>query len=164
MSDELADLLRHRALELARLPEQREQERDRMELLRLRVGTQRYALRSAYVDEVLPWVGGRRVPGAAPWIVGIFARRGQLVTVVDLARRLGCEGPCQQVVVLGAGERRLGLAVTRVDELTDRPQRLDRAPENTAPEVLALLEGVLDDGGVLLNAAFLLNPEAFRAV
>jgi chemotaxis-related protein WspB len=61
----------------------------RTHVLHLFAGDQRYALPSAHVVEVVPSVPLRKVPGAPAAVAGLLDYRGQVVPVVDLARRLG---------------------------------------------------------------------------
>lgn len=61
----------------------------RVHVLTLTAGTERYALPSSCVVEVVPAVKLRAVPGTPPSVAGLLAYRGRIVPVVDLARRLG---------------------------------------------------------------------------
>ena len=61
----------------------------RVHVLHLRVGGERYALPTAHVVEVVPAVALRSVPDTPPEVAGLLSYRGQIVPVVDLARRLG---------------------------------------------------------------------------
>lgn len=61
----------------------------RVHVLHLRVGAERYAIPTSSVVEVVPAVPLRAVPDTPPEVAGLLAYRGQVVPVVDLARRLG---------------------------------------------------------------------------
>jgi len=58
-------------------------------VLYLRVASERYAIPTAHVVEVVPAVALRSVPGTPPEVAGLLSYRGHIVPVVDLARRLG---------------------------------------------------------------------------
>ncbi|MFM7291898.1 MAG: chemotaxis protein CheW [Planctomycetia bacterium] len=59
-----------------------------MQLLFLSVGAEHYAIESRRVVEVVPLVAARPIPRMPDFIRGVFAHRGRLVPLVDLARRL----------------------------------------------------------------------------
>jgi chemotaxis-related protein WspB len=58
-------------------------------VLYLVAGGQRYALPTRHVVEVVPAVGLRLVPDVPAAVAGLLHYRGQVLPVVDLARRLG---------------------------------------------------------------------------
>lgn len=60
-----------------------------MQLLTFSVAGQPYAIESRRVIEVLPLVPARPLPQVPDYLLGIFTYRGQLVPLVDLARRFG---------------------------------------------------------------------------
>ena len=163
MSEAFDALLDQRAQQLAR-PVRERATGQQVQLLRLRVGENRYALRAHFVDGVTPWRDWTRVPGAPPTALGVIAWRGAIVVVLDLGRKMGQEGgELQHVVVLEKAGRRVGLAVGNVDEVVTLAERL-APPVGLSPQVLPLLEGVFDDGTALLDAATFLGQEALRAL
>jgi chemotaxis-related protein WspB len=56
-----------------------------MILLLFQLGPDRYALDASRVAEVLPWVGLKQIPQAAPGVAGVFNYHGAPVPVVDLS-------------------------------------------------------------------------------
>ncbi|HMJ11865.1 MAG TPA: chemotaxis protein CheW [Polyangiaceae bacterium] len=54
-----------------------------------RVQEAHYALRCRNIVEVIPLVALRPVPQASPWLLGVFAYRGQLTPVIDLCGLIG---------------------------------------------------------------------------
>lgn len=60
-----------------------------MQLLTFSLAGQPYAIASRLVIEVLPLVPARPLPQVPDYVLGIFTYRGQLVPLIDLARRLG---------------------------------------------------------------------------
>lgn len=76
------------------------------------------------LDAVREIVRGRKVarlPGAAPWVLGIMNVRGTLLTVVDLSVRLGGspDGPPRFVMVVEGAGRRFGIGVESVQGVAD---------------------------------------------
>jgi purine-binding chemotaxis protein CheW len=56
-----------------------------------------------------------RLPGALPWVAGLFNLRGTVLTVLDVAVRLGGATSSGPVIVVAVDERSVGLRVDGVD-------------------------------------------------
>jgi len=56
-----------------------------------------------------------RLPGAVPWVAGLFNLRGTVLTVLDVAVRLGGPVSAGPVIVVEVEERSVGLRVDGVD-------------------------------------------------
>jgi chemotaxis signal transduction protein len=56
-----------------------------------------------------------RLPGAVPWVAGLFNLRGTVLTVLDLAVRLGGAPSVGPVIVVEVEERSVGLRVDGVE-------------------------------------------------
>lgn len=65
-----------------------------MLILKFQVGSGQFAVDSARVSEVIPWVALRPVPRAPHYLKGLFHYRGQVVSVIDLAELMGASA-CQ---------------------------------------------------------------------
>src|SRR5215218_5087166 len=75
------------------------------------------------IQEVIRYQGMTRVPLAAPAISGLINLRGQIVTAIDLRRRLGMplrkpEEPPMNVVVRD-GENAVSLLVDRIGDVLE---------------------------------------------
>lgn len=99
-----------------------------MLVLIFEVADERYAVPARSVLEVVPRPETRGVPGAPPWVLGLFAREGAFVPVIDLVRLISfapCpRGASSRVAIIsrsrGSAVRSLGLlapGMTRVVEL-----------------------------------------------
>lgn len=75
-----------------------------MLFLQFQIGDQRYALESAHIAAVLPWVDVRPLPQAAPGVAGVLDYRGSPVPVIDLS----------QLVLGRPAERRLSTRIVLV--------------------------------------------------
>jgi purine-binding chemotaxis protein CheW len=92
------------------------------------------------VQEVMPAPPVTPVPLAPCWVAGLVNLRGQVLTVIDLRRRLGL--PERQaavaepvVVVVRSGSATVGLLVDEVGEVLEEPEEaLTAAPANLLPE------------------------------
>jgi chemotaxis-related protein WspB len=92
-------------------------------------GAQHYAIPSATVREVVPWVVPRPLPFAPPWVPGVIRYRRGLLPIVDLVHLLtgspAVSALSTRTIVVrydGGGGRLLGLlaeAVTTVTELDE---------------------------------------------
>ncbi len=94
-------------------------------LLVLQGGDAYFGVDTERVREVVPAKATTRIPGAPPYVRGLLNLRGTLVTVVDLAQRLGRSSGTAadpSVAIVHSGSRLLGLLVDDVldvQELTD---------------------------------------------
>lgn len=140
-----------------------------MLMLIFHIGTERYALNSESVVEVVPLVVFKQIPGAPEYVAGLMQYRGRIVPVIDLCCLAG-GGRCRRhystrimLVEYGAGRGRpqlLGLLAERVTEtLTVAPA--DLAAMNVRVKESPYLGRVLQDAhGMItcLNVAELLPP------
>ena len=113
--------------------------------LRIRLGTEQYALDLDDVLEVLELGDVTPVPGSGATLIGLRNLRGEILPALDLSALLGVvgEGSPRRLVVVADGDRRAGLAV---DELID----LSQLPAATAKvDSLLVREGVLVDGALV---------------
>jgi chemotaxis-related protein WspB len=97
-----------------------------MLLLKFEIGTAAYALDSACIEEVVPWVQLRPVPHAPAFLPGVFHYRGKVIPVVDVGLLLGQEAArdrlSTRIIVVRTGKatasrRLLGLLASRVSDL-----------------------------------------------
>jgi chemotaxis signal transduction protein len=110
--------------------------------LRIRLGTEQYALDLEHVLEVLELGDITPVPGSGATLIGLRNLRGEILPALDLSALLGVVGESspRSLVVVADGDRRAGLAV---DELID----LSQLPAATARvDSLLVREGVLVEG------------------
>lgn len=108
------------------------------QLLIVASGGIHYGLESHLVREVAHTGPVTPLPGAPTYVIGLFNLRGDLVTLVDLAARLGT--PRSQVsdpaiVVLSADGRTMGLEVDEVLEVVDgsTPEWTGGTPAEAVP-------------------------------
>jgi purine-binding chemotaxis protein CheW len=125
-----------------------------------RVAGAEFALSADRVRDTLVHVHPTRVPGAADCYDGILSWRGQIVPVLNLARRLGLsEGPGDAVVLIDAEGEWVAL---RVDALLEEQPIALEALEPHAPDAPAGYThgvGYLCDRRVtILEVASLLAP------
>ena len=89
-----------------------------LEVLRVEIGSETYALETRHVTEVVPLAQFTPLPGTPPWVLGIVNVRGRIVSVVDL--RVLFELPINGLsdknflVIVQGPDMELGLLVDRV--------------------------------------------------
>lgn len=95
-----------------------------MLLLKFEIGAAAYALDSACIEEVVPWVQLRPVPHAPAFLPGVFHYRGKVIPVIDVGLLLGQEAALDRlstrIIVVRTtrnGRRLLGLLAGRVSDL-----------------------------------------------
>ena len=122
-----------------------------------RVGGTEFALAADRVRDVLPQARPTRVPGAHAWYDGILPWRGQIVPVLNLARRLGLMADgADAVLVLELDGEWVGV---RVDALLEENPVPLTALEPGGPDGSA--EGLVNDRRVvLLDLPRLIAPPA----
>ena len=111
-----------------------------------------YGVDTDAVREVVPSRAATRIPGAPPFVRGLLNLRGTLVTVVDLAQRLGGEGASATessvAVVQASGGRLLGLLVDDVHEVLEVAEgELSPPPAPARPGEQTLISGLGHFGG-----------------
>jgi purine-binding chemotaxis protein CheW len=80
-----------------------------------RAAGQRVAIPLEEAREIVHARQVTRLPGAVPWVAGLFNLRGTVLTVLDVAVRLGGSASTGPVIVVEVEERSVGLRVDGVD-------------------------------------------------
>ena len=132
-------------------PHQKEPER----LLLFQAGPKTFAVPANSVREVVPFRRPTRLPGAPSHVLGIVNMRGTVVTVIDLARRLGLdaqpsEGRC--IVLVNRGARPVGLVVDGVrDVIVAEENMIEQTRGGNSQALSELATGIVRlDGEMIL--------------
>jgi purine-binding chemotaxis protein CheW len=98
------------------------------------LGAERFCLPLSVIAQVLPLVGCAPTPGGPPELLGVMNVRGEICSVLDLARLLNlplaADRPRGYVVLVRHEGRDVGLRVDEVERI-----------ENLTPETLVALHG-----------------------
>ena len=154
-------ILRERARELCVEAETAEVASGAMDALEFVVSGERYAVETAYVQQVLPLRELTALPGAPDFILGVLYVRGRVLCLNDLSRFLGLPpkglSERDKAVVLHKGKMEIavlaeaieGIRVLRREDLQALPpvQGLERA----------FLLGATSDGTSVLDAGCILD-------
>lgn len=114
-------VLERRALALAAVASEEATER-LLEVVVFIVAGERYAIESRYVREVLRRPDVARLPGATPPVLGLAARRGEILTLLDIRHLLALPPatPGEEsgfLVALGEHEAVCGILVDSIEGL-----------------------------------------------
>jgi purine-binding chemotaxis protein CheW len=137
---------------------ERSGESDAPRYLVIEAGGQRFALELTAIREIVPARAATRLPGSPPWVIGLLNLRGAVLTVVDLAIRLGLESiEGESIVVLDVEERALGvrvdhvLSVANAEDAVVEPVEAARAADGLVMGMVRLA----DEPAALIDAAAL---------
>ena len=109
-----------------------------------------------HVQEVLRFQQMTRVPQAPEVIEGLINLRGQIVTAIDMRRRLQLpprpEGQSPMNIVVRAADGAVSLLVDEIGDVLDmQASNYERPPQNLDPAARELIRGVYKlDGRLLL--------------
>lgn len=155
---------RQRATQVAGRPAQAGPTRATVPVLVFSLGTERYSLALADLAEVLPFSACTPLPGAPPELLGVINLRGEIRSVVSLARILelpqGEDGASGYIVLLRDQGHGVGLKVDRVEQIQlVAPEELASAGENGPTLPARYVKRVTRDGLILLSIEeILLHP------
>ena len=147
---------RQRAAELATRREQVEERADTIAVLAFRLDGERYALPLADLAGVLSLERLTPVPGSPTELLGVINHKGNICSVLDLARLLGLparETGAAYVLLLRRPGREVGLAVGTVEGVLRVERGISLGEESASP----YLETLTADRLRILSAGALLS-------
>jgi purine-binding chemotaxis protein CheW len=153
--------LRERARQLARKPQQPENESELLTLLEFQLQGRPFAVRGNLVQEVVMELRPTPVPGTPPFLAGIFYLRGQVVSAIDFGQLCGLPPTpeADAIIVLEQGGRMLGLLAERVIGIAGIARdQIDSLPA-TVQQGRRFFHGISRTGTVLLDGAILFNDD-----
>ena len=91
-------------------------------------GSSLYGVPSEAASEVVNLPTLTRVPGAPPHLLGVFAHRGEVIPVVDVAQLTGAkvEGEFRRAVLMRGARGAVALTASRVTGVAQLPGALER--------------------------------------
>ena len=105
-----------------------------LDIIAFRLRGQEFCVETTKVREIRGWVACTPVPYAPPDVLGVINLRGEVVPIIDLARRLGMEMTSgtdrSAIVVAEVGDAIVGLLVDSVsDILTVSSSKIQSVPD-----------------------------------
>ena len=150
-----------------------EQKPREYQLVVFTIGDEEFGVDISQVREIVRLVQITYLPKAPVFIEGVVNLRGQVLAVIDLAKRIGVaskeRGELTRIVVVEVGENTVGMIVDSVSEVLrlsseaveDVPSLVDtEVPEHYIRGVGKLKDRLL----VLLDLNKILTPEEFQHV
>jgi purine-binding chemotaxis protein CheW len=110
--------------------------KDHVELATFYVGDALCGMDILQIQEVNKLMDMTEVPQAPEYVNGILNLRGQIVTIIDLGKKLGLGQTeisldSRNIIVTGKGGEHIGLYVKKIsDVVTVNPQQIESAPSN----------------------------------
>lgn len=153
------------ALNLSR---QSTENREMLQWLSFSCGGELYCLDLANVLQLIRPRPLTELPRVPDYLLGILSLRGEIVPVVDLARRLNLissrQTDQQRVIVCSVGEERIGLLVDKVHQVCrvdpDQVESTQMLAESADQECLTAIGRVADKMLILLNPERIIYSEA----
>ena len=135
-----------------------------LELVEFLVAQETWAVESSFVREIRPLRGLTALPGTPPFVLGITAVRGEILSVVDLGRffDLPARGLTElnRVVVLASGSMTFGILADAILGLSSIPLEEIQTSLPTLTGIReAYVRGITPGGKVVLDGAKLAASE-----
>lgn len=164
-------ILRARALLLARPPESASPDVTSIEVLEFRLAEERYALETRYVREVYPLKNLTPLPCTPPFVLGVVNVRGRIVPVVDLKKFFGLPEngltDLHRVILAGGNDLEIGILADvsvgvrsiPIDSLQPPMPTLSGIGADYLKGVTAERLVVLDMGRILSDPSLIVHEE-----
>jgi purine-binding chemotaxis protein CheW len=164
MNKETRDLLRQRAIVMAREPEEKKTSSSVIPLITFMLANEMYGLESAFIREVYSLKEFTPLPGVPPYIFGVINMRGQIIPVIDLKKlfNLPEQGLTElnKVIILHNDRMEFGILADLVHGTQDvETEEIRKAPQTLKGIGHEYLLGVTKERLIVLNAERLLTDE-----
>ena len=160
--EQSAQVLDERARQLARVPDQTLDNREVLEVVRFRIGSEEFAIGSEYVLELTRPNAITPIPQLEPHFVGVTNLRGEVTTVIDLGKLLGISADDEQklqVLVLGRDRPEFAIRVSGIEHVVALRRDELLEPMGVAGCYRDLMLGCSKEGLLVLNGEALLGCE-----
>ncbi len=128
---------------------------DEMQLVVFSLGREEFAVEVTQVREIMRMEEITRMPKSPHFVEGIINLRGQIIAVIDLAKRLNLESADRsgesRIIVVEADEVKVGMIVDSVSEvLRVSAEAVEPSPTLAADIAAAYLQGVVKQDNRLI--------------
>jgi len=162
--EEIRKLLKSRAQQYAREPENLEQNGEIIAVLDFRLASENYAIELSYIKEVIPLKTFVTLAGTPPFVLGIANLRGQVYSVIDIKKFFGLPdkglGDLNKVIIIQYGGIEFGILA---DTITGVRTVLHRELQSAIPTLTGIrqeyLMGVSPDQLIVLDAGKILSDK-----
>jgi purine-binding chemotaxis protein CheW len=121
---------------------------EELQLVVFSLGREEFAVEVTQVREIMRMEEITRMPKSPPFVEGIINLRGQIIAVVDLAKRLNLEAAEKsgetRIIVVEAEDVKVGMIVDSVSEvLRVSAEEVEASPTLAADMSAAYIQGVV---------------------
>lgn len=164
MKEETREILKLRAIEMAREVEEEKAFSPIIQLITFMLANETYGLESEYIREVYPLKEFTPLPGVPRYVLGIINVHGQIIPVIDLKKLFSLpeQGLTElnKVIILQNEQMEFGILA----DLVHGTNNIEVGEIRKAPHTLngigqEYLKGVTKERLIVLNAAKLLNDK-----
>jgi purine-binding chemotaxis protein CheW len=164
MKKEVRTLLKNRAVDMAKEPEQKKVTSAVKEIITFTLAAETYGIESVFVREVYPLKDYTPLPGAPSFIFGIVNVRGQILPVVDLKKFFNLPekglGELNKVIILLNRQMEFGILA----DVVNGTQAIAVEDILVAPPTITgigekYFKGVTKEHIIILDAENILNDE-----
>lgn len=133
------------------------------------LGGQRFAVPIRLVQEILAPPPITPVPGAPDWLLGVFNRRGDIMSAVDISPRVHAPSkgrtPSSRLLVVATRQFTLGVLVDSVEEILSIAEEDTVAAESVRGAASSVSRALLRNGNLIsiLDIEPILTSEEFLA-
>ena len=161
MNKESREILRLRAIAMAREPEEKKGDSPVIQLITFMLANEMYGLESAFIREVYPLKEFTPLPGVPPYIFGVINVRGQIMPVIDLKKLFNLPErgitELNKVIILQNDQMEFGILADLVHgTLGVETDEIRKAPDTLKGIGHEYLMGVTKERLIVLNAQKLL--------
>jgi len=156
--EEKKEILKGRAMELAREVEKREKDETHLEVVEFLLAHERYALELDFIREIYPLKEYTPLPCTPNFVLGIINVRGQILSIVDLKKFFGLPEKgftdLDRILILRSDGKEFGI-------LADEILGVRSIPVSDIQPSLPTLSGIHDKflKGVTIERIVVLNGE-----
>ncbi len=160
-------ILAERTQRVAREPVRLEKSRDALSCLVFQRCARTYAVPLESLNEVAPITSIAHVPSVLPALLGVTARRGRVISVVDVPRLFGTSAPDaappKWLITTSSANVVCGVGADELNDVMDvNPAAMAKTMPTFPPLIQRHTLGVLENRTVILDFIGLLEDRALR--
>jgi len=165
MNKETSELLKLRAIAMAKEPEQKTGNSPIIQLITFTLASENYGIESAFIREVYPLKDFTPLPGVPSYVLGIINVRGQIMPVIDLKKFFNLPEPgiteLNKVIILHDKQMEFGILADIVHGTQGiAMDEIKMAPSTIKGIGQEYLMGVTKERLIVLNAEKLLTNKS----
>jgi purine-binding chemotaxis protein CheW len=127
--------------------------------LEFNLGEEAYAIPLLSVKEVITIPETTRIPNSPAYYIGIMNLRGQIISIIDLRKKLGIKSQDdseEAVVIVEVDNLGIGLVVDSINKVLNIPMdQLKEVPEVSSQVNAKYIEGVYSSANKLIMTLYL---------